>query len=117
MKAVPTQGLVAKSIMPYMGVQFDRVVSFVVRKKTRHFRVFTYQAYNAYGLIGSEFNGIAIADDDARELICDGINCQDTGYFGVSQSQLDEFERIVSLSWKQFRDFVNSQPNLREEIC
>ena len=113
MKAVSTQGLVAKNIMPYMGVQFDQNVEFNTTNGIRNFRVFTYQAYNAYGLIGSEVNGIAICDDDRKQLVCDGIASQSSGYCGASQFQFDEAERICSLQWKQFLGFVNSQVRCR----
>ncbi len=105
--------IVAKSIMPYMGVEFDRTVEFKVGRSKRTFRIWTYQAYNAGGLIGPEFNGIAIADHGRRALVCDGIMCQSSGYFGASKAQLTEAERIAGLPWDQFRAFVNAAPNLR----
>jgi len=116
MKAIATQGLVSKNLNPYMGVQLDHQISFKVNGKNRRFRVFTYQAYSAMGLIGPEMNGIAIADDDSRQIVCDGIAKASSGYFGMSQAQLDEAERIASLPWDQFRDFVNAQSHLRMKL-
>jgi len=113
MKAIATQGLTSKNLMPYMGVQFEKIVTHQVAGKPRKFHVFTCQAYNAFGLIGPEHNGIVIADADKRQILCDGLARENTGYFGVSQKQVDEFERIVGLPWDQFRDFVNGQPSLR----
>jgi len=116
MKATPTQGLVAKNLMPYMGIQFDRLVEFSTLQGVRRFRVFTYQAYNANGLIGSEVNGICIADDDKRRVVCDGIAKQDSGYFGASQAQFDEAERICAMDWPTFMAFVNAHPNVRDAL-
>lgn len=98
--------------MPYMGVQFDQFVEFGKRR----FRVFTYQAYNAMGLIGSEENGIAIADDVKRQIICDGLCKQGSGYFGASQQQIDQAEAICAMDWDTFRNFVNGCPNLRMKL-
>jgi len=89
------------------------MVEFEVSGKRRTFRIFTYQAYNAGGMIGPEFNGIAIADHDRRQLVCDGIKPQASGYFGASQAQVDEWERICGLDWPGFCAFVNAQPSKR----
>jgi hypothetical protein len=113
MKAVAIQGLVAKNLMPFMGIQFERAIPFKVGSKTRTFHVIVYQAYNAFGLIGPENNGIGIADDDNRQVLCDQIAKQGTGYFGASQAQFDEAERICGLQWESFKEFVNKQPTLR----
>jgi len=102
-----------KNLNPYMGVEFDQSITFMVNGKPRCFRVFAYRAYNAYGLIGPEHNGIAIADDDKKNILCDGLKPISTGYFGLSQEQLKEADRITKLTWEQFRDFVNSQPSKR----
>lgn len=116
MKAINTHGLVAKNLPPYMGIQRDQTITFTVQDKPRLFRVFSYQAYNAYGLIGSELNGIAIADEDRKTIVCDGICRQSSGFFGASQDQYDEFERIVAFTWEQFRDYVNAHPRARERL-
>jgi hypothetical protein len=113
MKAVSTQGLVAKNLMPYMGVQFDQQVTFSTGEGPRHFRIFTYQAYNAMGLVGSECNGIAIGDDDKRQIVTDEIAKQGSGYFGASQAQFDEAERICAMDWETFMAFINADPRKR----
>lgn len=116
MKAISTQGLIAKNLMPYMGVQFDKAISFKVNGETRNFRVFTYQAYNACGLIGPECNGIAIGDENNKCIVCDEICKSNSGYFGMNQTQLDKAEEIAAMPWDQFRDFVNNQPRLRMRL-
>jgi hypothetical protein len=45
----------SKQVGPFVGVAFDQIVTFKIGRHTRKFRVIAYQAYNARGLIGSEF--------------------------------------------------------------
>jgi len=116
MKAQPVSGLVGNNLHPFMGVQFDKKLTFKVDGKDLHFRVFTYQAYNAFGLIGPEQNGIAIADDDNRSVVCDQIKRQGSGYFGASQEQFDEAERICAMEWDKFKAYVKAVPTLRPNV-
>lgn len=113
MKVTQVQGLVAKSLKPFTGVQFEKEVTFKVNGKDRHFHLFTYQAYDAMGLVGCEMNGVAICDADKRQVLCDEIKKQGTGYFGASQEQVDELERISKLDWEQFKALVNACPRRR----
>lgn len=105
--------IVSKQVGPFMGVQFDKVKKF---GNKRSFRIVAYQAYNACGLIGSECNGVAILDEDKKAVVCDEIDKQDTGYYGLSEHQLKTAETIASMDWEQFRIFVNSNPRLRCSI-
>ena len=43
------------------------------KKKERTFRLAIYGAFNAYGLIGPERNGIVILDEDERAVLCDDM--------------------------------------------
>jgi len=98
--------------MPFMGVQHERKVT----HGERTFHVFTYQAYNAFGLIGPENNGVAICDVDKKQVLCDGIDREGSGYFGVSEAQVRAFERVCSMPWEEFQTFVNTQPSARYSI-
>ena len=114
-------GIVAKSVLPFMGVQFDKSVTFKTRKDggtyKRTFRIITYQAYNAFGLIGSECNGVAVLDEDTKQVLCDEINKESTGYFGVSMAQVDWAKTLSSgMKWGEFRRFINSHPRKRYDI-
>lgn len=110
-------GLVPKNLLPFMGVQFDKTVSFKEKGQSpRKFRVITYQAYNALGLIGSECNGVAILDEDKKLVLCDEILKQDTGWFGASDAQVAEATRICFLPWKEFQAFVNTHPRTRHKV-
>ena len=93
-----------KRVGPFMGVDFDKTVT----HGDRTFRVITYQAYNALGLIGSENNGVAILDEDKKEVIIDMIAVSHSGYYGVTTKQNEEAERIAGLSWESLVELVNS---------
>jgi hypothetical protein len=93
---------------PYVGVTRDKTINFKInRKHSRAFRVIVYGAYDAFGLIGSEKNGIAVLDEDNRSILCDEIAREDSGYFGPSKRQLALFDDITALSWPHFRDYIN----------
>ena len=114
-------GLVTKNILPFMGVQFEKQVTFKFKKDgkavTRKFLVITYQAYNAFGLIGSESNGVAVLDEDNHSVVCDEIAKESTGYFGVSNTQVAFAERLsTDATWKEFRNVVNNHPRKRYDI-
>lgn len=104
------------AVGPYVGVTRDRVIKFKAGRKTRSFRVIVFGAYNAFGLIGPEFNGIAVLDEDQRAVLCDRIAQESSGYFGPSRYQLVKFDRIVDLDWAGFRKFINSHERSRYSI-
>lgn len=106
-------GLVSKAVFPYMGVQFDRTRTY---ENGRTLRIITSQAYNALGLIGPEFNGVAILDEDRREVVCDCLaeNPQG-GYFGVSQEAWNLAWKLYTGSWEQVCRYVNASPRRRRE--
>lgn len=103
-----------KNLMPYMGVANEFAID--VKKsngQVRHFKAFTYQAYNAYGLIGPENNGIAIVDQDKMRVVTDGICPIESGYFGTSPEQAAEAKKLAGMDQKEFVAFVNATKNLR----
>ena len=104
------------AVGPYVGVTRDRVIKFKTGRKTRNFRVIVFGAYNAFGLIGSEFNGLAVFDEDNRAVLCDRIACESSGYFGPSRAQLAEFDRLAAMDWPGFRDFINAHDRTRYAI-
>ena len=102
---------------PYVGIQFDRLISFRTPEGPRHFRVIVYAAYDAMGLVGAECNGVAILDDDQKRVLCDEVAKAESGYYGASQKQLDSAAALVDGSnWDSFRAFVNSSPRARYKI-
>ena len=103
-------GLYSKNIMPYMGVENEQMVQFKTSAGIRRFQVWTYQAYNVFGLIGCECNGIAVGDVDSRRILLDEEAKQDSGWFGASHKQLARFWEIARMTWEQFQEFANSHP-------
>jgi hypothetical protein len=70
-------------------------------------------AYDAFGLIGPEHNGIFILDDDEKRVILDRHCPQSSGYFGPSPAQWAEFKRIAELPAKAFDNFCRNHPRFR----
>lgn len=106
--------IVARTVHPFMGIQHEQEKHFPAQNRT--FLIITYQAYNAFGLIGPEQNGVAILDKDQGEVLCDQIGVQDTGYHGASVKQVELFHEILGMPWEKFRAFVNRQEQLRYEL-
>jgi hypothetical protein len=75
------------------------------------FVVLIYGAFCAYGLFGPEQNGILILDEGRKHILLDRHCEQTTGYFGPSNKQIAEWERIRQMEWETFQEFVNT--NLR----
>jgi hypothetical protein len=82
----------------------------------RRYRVIIYGAYNARGLIGPEHNGIAVLDEDAKDVVTDRICPETTGYFGPSKKQIDEWRRLVEADDEEFVQLVNASERLRHAI-
>lgn len=70
-------------------------------------------AYDAFGLIGPEHNGIFILDDDAKAVVLDRHCPASSGYFGPTPEQWAEFKRIAELPAAAFRNFCNNHPRFR----
>ena len=109
-------GIGPKRVGPFCGVHFDRSITMDTGDGERRFRIVTYQAYNALGLIGCEHNGVAILDEDNAQVLCDDIAQVSSGWYGVKAKQAKEAERICAMPWKEFRDYVNGNPRARCEI-
>jgi len=60
-------------------------------------------AYNAFGLIGSEHNGIFVLNDTNKTVVLDRHCPIASGYCGPSQSQWDEFARISKMKRERIR--------------
>ena len=98
---------------PYMGVTRDNVRTF---DNGRSFRVLVFGAYNAMGLIGSEFNGLAVLDEDEKAVLADRIGCESSGYFGPSKDQLQLFDHAMACPWDQFQTLINESGRNRYTI-
>lgn len=99
-----------------MGIECDERKTIVLDGEERHFRIVTYQAYSAFGLIGPEMNGIAIFDLDQTSVLLDGLLREPTGYYGASIRQKEYFYKLVELCAEDFRDVVNFYERSRHKI-
>ena len=99
-------------VAQFEGVTEDKTITL----GGRTFRVLLYSALNANGLIGPEFNGIAILDEDDKKVVVDNIEKQESGYFGPSEKQKAKFEEICKMNFEQLQNFVYSSDRCREPI-
>lgn len=96
------------SVGPYVGVSAD--------VKRGRYRLLLSGAYNACGLIGSEYNGIVVLDDQELQVVADRLFCADSGYFGPSDAQRIAFRRLLTCSPEQFADIINGSGRNRLTI-
>ena len=73
-------------------------------------------AYDAFGLIGPEHNGIFILNDTRKAVVLDRHCPQSSGYFGPSKEQWAELKRIAELPAAAFRNFCENNPRFRGSI-
>lgn len=85
------------------------------RVKTDNFIIGYATAYNAFGLIGSECNGIFVLNESRKTVVLDEHMRADTGYFGPTQAHLRELDRLEHLPDQEFVDFVCAHPRTRLE--
>jgi hypothetical protein len=70
-------------------------------------------AYNAFGLIGPEHNGIFILDDDAKAVVLDRDTEEQSGYYGPSKRQWSRLEELMRCSEATFADLLAKHPRSR----
>lgn len=70
-------------------------------------------AYNAFGLIGSEHNGLFILDDTNKQVVLDQHAGEHTGYFGPSERQWQVLQDVVALDSEHFLHFIHNHPRSR----
>jgi hypothetical protein len=107
-----------KTIHRYEYVTHDKTVSYENGQKLRFI---IYGAYNAFGLIGTELNGIAILDENRMSVVCDEINKLPSWAYNPSNLQtpkqlVNEFKKLTSMSWQEIQKFINSHPRSRYTI-
>ena len=101
------------SVGPFTGISKDKKRKF--KENGRTFRLLLYGAYNAYGLIGPECNGIAILDEDNKEVVADELGKIGSGYNGPSQNQISLFNTMMALNWNEFVERINRTGRVRDE--
>ena len=72
-----------------------------------------YRAYDAFGLIGSEKNGIALLNEDDRTVVLDEHMRHSSGYSMSELKLRKEIERISGLSPSELKDFISESDRSR----
>lgn len=80
------------------------------------FKIGISTALNAFGLIGTEYNGIFIVDDTNKAVVLDNHVMGTSGGFGPYPKQIAEFDRLLALSDVDFLAFIKGHPNLRPYV-
>lgn len=101
---------------PLTGITHRRCRRFSSKGETRTFYVVLHMAYNAGGLIGTEANGVAVLDGDARDVLVASHGATASGYYGPTQVQIDEWDRVCRMTYAQLREFVNTNRTRRRDI-
>ncbi|MDE2096220.1 MAG: hypothetical protein KGL39_03175 [Patescibacteria group bacterium] len=70
-------------------------------------------AYNAFGLIGPEKNGVFILDETKKAVVLDEHMRIDTGYFGRKPDHTAEIARLYALPDAAFLTFIKEHPRAR----
>ena len=110
------EALAAPSFGPYVGLWATVTRVFEFGKKKRTFHVLGYGAYNAFGLIGSECNGLVVLDEDKRQVLTDEVGKLSSGYYGPSDAQIDEITKVKDMPWLDFARLVNGSPRCRKKL-
>jgi len=101
------------SVGPFMGIEFDQTRTVLVAGHPRRFRIVAYEAYNAFGLIGPEKNGVAVLDEDHKYVVTDEIARTDSGYCGLPAATLAEARGLCEALDADFIHRVGASPRLR----
>jgi len=96
---------------PFVGVSRDEI--FTPEGGDRKLRMLLYGAYDAFGLIGSECNGVAILDEDNKQVLVDELGKADSGYHGPTRMQEAMFTGLRNASWEHIKDVINDSPRDR----
>lgn len=83
---------------------------FVRGKMRRNFTVIKSTAFNANGLIGSEYNGVVVLDNNLKQVVTDRVCC------GNVSAQDSVFDALSRADWQTFRTGVNKLSRLRYSL-
>lgn len=70
-------------------------------------------AYNAFGLIGTEQNGVFILDDTNKQVVLDRHAEGAAGGYGPSPDQIAARDELLALDDAAFLDFIEANPRFR----
>ncbi|AOG03464.1 hypothetical protein [Bosea sp. RAC05] len=104
--------------MPKIGpyIHQDDCIARLTFGIDRGLTVVLYQSYQA-GIIGPEYNGIAILDDDHGQTVLDLHQREASGSNGPSSAQRAEFDRLKAMTWPELMSFIANHPRRRRELA
>lgn len=80
----------------------------------RTMTVVAASAYNAGGLIGSEYNGIVVIDADNSSVVLRNHLRSASGASGPTREQREEFDRVANMTrWRDFATWLKAAPGYR----
>lgn len=84
----------------------------------RRFLTIVYGGYDAYGLIGTEHNGLAVLQEHPkRQVVLDEVMKADSGWFGPTKGQTVMFQTVTAMEDVEFITWCNGQARLREPVA
>lgn len=94
---------------PYVGVSRDF--------NRGRYRILIYGAFDAYGLIGTECNGIAVLDNEDRLVVADELGrSPEGGWFGPTEEQRHLAEWLRLCPPDKFAEYINSSGRNRHVV-
>jgi len=70
-------------------------------------------AYDAYGLIGPEHNGVFVLDDTRKSVVLDRDTPETSGYSGPSERQWGALKTWMTMPEAEFLAALKSHPRAR----
>lgn len=70
-------------------------------------------AYNAFGLIGPEHNGLFVLDEKRRRVLTDRIEEEGSGYHGPSKRQWSALKNVMEMTDEEFEKWYRETPRYR----
>lgn len=107
--------MIFKDVYPYRYVTAERTRTV----KGREYHIFAYGAYDAFGLIGPEHNGIAIGCVTDGALVLDDHYRQSNGWYpgfentSAMHRASMEVTRLATLPAVAFLAFIRQHPSWR----
>jgi len=92
-------------VKPYTFVVRDEMLAF----GPGNYRILLYRAFDALGVIGTEYNGIVVLDETKRAVIVDDVARCDSGYSVPTMEQDILWSWLLKMDWETFRAWVNNQ--------
>jgi hypothetical protein len=112
---MPKVAAVKKDIYPYRYVRHEAFRTV----KGKRYHIFSYGAYDAFGLVGPEMNGVAIGCVTDKALVLDSGHGTSYGWYDgyENDSRVQELalqvQRLANCSPAKFLEYIRTHPNWR----